>query len=680
MIFKCSKNNDLYNSSNPKEYKALRFDNAKQALDAATVGDSVLILADSYPVCDNQITLSDINKIKEKKLRAYIEYPASLPGLDLKSPRQAEYERMVVCSDFFQPKLRENDILDAHKCYFVPMSSGKTLVSLAKVAGYDYAEYGLPKEQYPALFKMENQNILLGATAFSHFIKSRFSPFSSWESFWNAILAWLSGRENAVKIKTTPSVFPSYTRDEKLDANAEKKAFERSVSWFRNHALYNVAWRKDLGVIEGFESEIEYDGRQLPRTWKRSDCIAEGAMVFAYDSVINKNPASSVIATKLLDTIYNHKEMYQDKESSPTHGLVNWFPNGQLYFGDDNARVILATLMTSNLLNNPRWDERVLKCIYANFRTSGPKGFRHKVIDIGKFAKHGNHWKGFGNEDHENLQPHFQAYLWACYLWAYKLTGFSGFYKKAVSGIAITMEKQDSWEWTNGLTQEYSRMLLPLAFLCRIDNSQTHREWLYNIVDFLDERIVDCGCIQEFMGPYENGMYPPPASNDDYGKGEASLFHKNGDPVCDLLYTMNFAFLGFHEAAVATGDERIKAIEDKIADFLCRIQMSSEKHPFLDGAWSRCFDFKRWEYFASSSDACWGAYSVESGWTNTWVATVMAMRSKQESLFNLSPEKRFEKIASEIKEYMLNKDVSYAEWDVAKEPNLPMSEWSDMPR
>ena len=41
------------------------------------------------------------------------------------------------------------------------------------------------------------------------------------------------------------------------------------------------------------------------------------------------------------------------------------------------------------------------------------------------------------------------------------------------------------------------------------------------------------------------------------GTFEAPLNQENSDPVSDLLYTTNFAFLGLHEAAAATGNAAV---------------------------------------------------------------------------------------------------------------------------
>jgi hypothetical protein len=133
---------------------------------------------------------------------------------------------------------------------------------------------------------------------------------------------------------------------------------------------------------------------------------------------------------------------------------------------------------------------------------------------------------------------------------------------------------------------------------------------------------------------------PPPKSNDAYGTSEAPLIQENGDPVCDLLYTSNFAILGLHEAAAATGDPFYLQAEDKLAELLCRIQIRSAAHPELDGAWFRAFDFKRWDYWASNSDWGWGPWSIESGWTQAWITSVLAMRHLKTSCWELTANSR----------------------------------------
>ena len=216
-----------------------------------------------------------------------------------------------------------------------------------------------------------------------------------------------------------------------------------------------------------------------------------------------------------------------------------------------------------------------------------------------------------------------------------RITRLTSFLERAKTAIRMTMDAYpDDWRWTNGLQQERARMLLPLAWLVRVEDTPEHRQWLRRIAQDLLAFQDDCGAVREELGSAGKGSYAPPASNEAYGTTEAP--QADGDPVCDLLYTTNFAFLGLHEAAAATGDTFYAEAEDRLAKFLCRIQIRSEDHPKLDGGWFRAFDFRRWEYWASSADLGWGAWSIESGWTCGWINAVLGMRRLKTSLWDLT--------------------------------------------
>ena len=149
----------------------------------------------------------------------------------------------------------------------------------------------------------------------------------------------------------------------------------------------------------------------------------------------------------------------------------------------------------------------------------------------------------------------------------------------------------------------------------------------------------------------------PPASNEAYGTGEATLLQTNGDPATDLLYQLNFAFLGLHEAAAATGDPFYREAEDKVAKFLCRIQIRSEAHPELDGGWFRAFDFKRWEYWASNTDVGWGAWCIEGGWSQSWITAVLALRQMNTSLWDVTKDSQIKRHLAKVRQEMLPDEV-----------------------
>ena len=196
-------------------------------------------------------------------------------------------------------------------------------------------------------------------------------------------------------------------------------------------------------------------------------------------------------------------------------------------------------------------------------------------------------------------------------------------------------------------------MLMPLAWLVRVEDTPEHRQWLKKMADDLLERQDICGAIPEETVEAGKGGFPPPSSNEAYGTSETPLIQANTDKASDLLYTVNFAFLGLHEAAAATGDKFYSDAEDKLAEFLCRVQIRSEKYPELDGGWFRAFDFNRWEYWASNGDAGWGAWSIETGWTQSWITAVLALRQLDISLWELTENSRIEEHFSNMQEQMI---------------------------
>jgi len=129
------------------------------------------------------------------------------------------------------------------------------------------------------------------------------------------------------------------------------------------------------------------------------------------------------------------------------------------------------------------------------------------------------------------------------------------------------------------------------------------------------------------------------------------LIASDGDPVADSLYTGNHALIGLHEAFAATGETTYSQAADRLADFLCRIQTRSESHPELSGAWYRAFNFERWDYWASNSDHDWGPWCQQTGWTQTWIASALAVREQKTSLWELlqevDPSDDFERVRGE---------------------------------
>ena len=652
LAFSCSPDNDLYAVLVSRGRRFPRFDAPEEAVDQVPRGAGLLIMADDYPGRTTEVDEDVLTTASQKAVRAYIEYPASLPEIEAGPPRAAQWERGIVASNAFEPHLQRLTILDLHGCQFVPMRAQDPLLAVGRVAGLDHAVYGLPKECHALLFKHPHYDALISSTKLSHFVTARYSPTHAWKFIWQTVLGLLAPGKRMPQIAWVPTVRPSYSNRESLPRDAERLAFRRGLEWFinsglllRSHAGGTEEVRKGVagagGLMEGFASLINPDGSQPMHRGLRTDCIGEGAGALSFGGMIRKDHPGPGIARNLVDYIFSRSILAQGPRAdpmSPSFGLLSWGsspPSDSIYYGDDNARAMLGMIAAISMLGSERWNELLLRCLLANLRTTGSKGFRGWRIEEPELQEKG--WRHFHDRPIAFYAPHYEAYLWACYLWAFHQTQYEPFLSKTRMGIRMMMEAYpEEWTWTNGIAQERARMILPLAWLVRVDDTPQHREWLRLMgreVSALQDR---CGAIREELGGLGKGSYGPPTSNEDYGKHEATVLQANGDPICDMLYTSNFAFLGLHEAAAATKEALFIRAEDRLAEFLCRIQMSSKKHPELDGAWCRAFDFGKWDYWGSSADAGWGVWSIESGWTQSWIVSVLAMRQMKTSLWDMS--------------------------------------------
>ncbi len=683
LVFCCRADNDLFRVVADSGMRCPRYNTPAEAVGHAPAGAGVLILADGYPTSTTQIESGVLDAAAAKQLRLYIEFANSLPGVEVGEPRGIRWERAVVASEFFSPTLEKMRILGINGCQFTPVKATNPHLVLARVAGYDSAVFGLPEETFPVLFQMPRSNVLVATTKLSNFVTARFGPTDAWRKVWQGILGWVSPQAQVPRLVWQPTVRPSYEREAKLPGDVEQQALRRGIEWYRRSGqLIHVSQEKlaaeradhdklwgplepntpvgdgSHGLIEGFCSTIDHLGRQTLRYSFRDDCNGEAAMTFAFAGAANHDPSYTMVASNLADFIYFNSPLTKGPRSdpdSPTFGLIGWrttLPSLNVYYGDGGARTMLGTMATAALLKSQRWDERLMRCLLANFRTTGKNGFRGSRLDEKTLQARG--WKFYFDRDNTHFAPHYEGYLWACFLWAYQHTGYEPFRQRAQTAITMTMKAYpDQWKWSNSFQIERARMLLPLAWLVRVDDTPEHREWLKRVtVDLLATQDAS-GALREEIGDLKQGFHKPPRSNAQYGTGETPLSQSNGDPVCDLIYTANYALLGLHEAVAATKDPFYAEAEDKLTKFLCRVQVRSEAHPELDGGWFRAFDFRKWDYWASNGDWGWGAWCMETGWSQSWITSVLAMRQMKTSLWDVTANSRIEDQFAKTKAVML---------------------------
>jgi hypothetical protein len=676
--------NDLYKLLRNEGFKVTLCSNPLAAIQAAPDGTPVFLIAATYPEKDPQmqITTSMLNQASAKNLRLYIECPDSYPGLDIAAkPVETTLERGVVTTDIFGNSLDSMSLLGIHDCFLWPSNVKNSLIVMAKVAGVDKAKYGLTHTVvYPLLCKEGNNFVAFGGL--SNFEKGRYGPARRIQTVWNYILRYMTGQKNYVVKQWPRDVRPSYSRTTRLPRNALLKSIHRGVSWYyRAHFFINPAWKDrwlkyqgdgtvavgppldstfkngdgSLGIIQGQQSTIMRDGRQLYNYWLRADVQGEVSMTLAAAGDLFHNPVYKTTSTNLINHLFYHSNLRagaKNDPNSPAFGLIGWsVTQPGTFYGDDNARAILGMIGASAYLHTDRWDTLLAEAIIANFRTTGQEGFRGANLTQAGLLKNG--WQFYQNRHLVFILPHFESWLWACYLWLYGKTGYKPLLTKTERAIRITMDAYPGkWLWGSSMQMQRARMILPLAWLVRVSNTKEHRQWLNKMISELARYQAPCGAIREETGNGP-GEFKEIKTNADYGTAEGSLISLNGEPIADMLYTCNFALFGLNEAAEATGNPTYWKMTHKLSDFMTRIQVSSRVHPELDGAWFRAFDYGLWDYWASNSDNGWGGWCTNVGWSQSWIVTTQTLIKQKKSYWGLTKHSAIRDVAPSVIKSML---------------------------
>lgn len=659
--------NDLVNVLKYNKLDLTVFSSVNDALQSAKRGDAVMVLTSAYPDRMTVLTENDLDLCVKKNLRLFVEYPQMIPGRELGEVYEAKLERGVVTSSFWGPELPEMSILGLNGVHVIPVSDRHPLLALAKVAGFDHAHFGVDDvKSWPLIVK--ERNCIYALTKISDFRSSRFAPVNSWHIVIEKLVRWLVN-DSRLELKFYPAdPRPSYSKDAEVSESMRKEAVRKGAEWLWNgNLLIHPSWAKDyihqyqtasnpnhffgppvsedkllgdgsFGVMEGHASEIYADGNQKYRYFIRADVQGEASMMMSAAYCLTGDRKYYDVAENLLDYLFYTSEFRggtRGDRQSPSYGLLGW-ANTHLgaFFNDDNARCILGAIAASSMMDNQRWNQFIVENILANFRTCSIQGYQGGSLNEADIIENG--WQFYAGRDYTNPHPHFESWMWACYLWLYDKCGYEPLLEKAKSGIRIMMENYpDGWHVQNGMQQERARMVLPLAWLVRVEDTPEHRHWLDIVVSRLLECQEPCGAIREELGSgAQDKNKILVTSNDAYGKNEAPLIAMNGDPVADMLYTCNFLFFALNEAAHATGNEKYADSVAELADFLVKIQIKSEAHKDIDGAWFRAFDYGRWDYWASNADDGWGAWSTLSGWIQSWIVTTEYLVDAKESYWD----------------------------------------------
>ncbi len=426
-----------------------------------------------------------------------------------------------------------------------------------------------------------------------NFAAARFAPAARWNAIASHIIRHLTGKT----VQVCPA--PVVTMDNPAAPLAD--TFKRGVAWM--DAANLLIDEGKSGAYEGLAHNINPEGVQSFAPAVRNDCSGEVGGAYFFDWLLHKNEQSYARFQNLQTFSF---ERMTDLAEGPLYGMMRWTTNNYgVCYGDDVARTVLGSLLSMQFTEEKRYLDTIRSAMDFLLSTTGTDGLRVSRTDAETLTD--EKLQALRETPSDFPCAHHNGYYMATLLLTYRQTGETKYLTAAEKGLRSMMAVFPDTIREHSETQELCRLILPLACLYEATGSDEHKGWLYAVADRLETYRHENGGYTEYDTGYK-------ANRSRTSGTESSLLADNGDPVADLLYSLNWLPLGFAYAYQATADERFKRCWQDITAFMTNVQMRSD-NPKLDGCWCRGIDLDRREAYGMPHDVGWGACAVESGWT-----------------------------------------------------------------
>jgi hypothetical protein len=295
-------------------------------------------------------------------------------------------------------------------------------------------------------------------------------------------------------------------------------------------------------------------------------------------------------------------------------GFMRWSDVAwQVMYQDDAARCMLGSLYNCIFLGDDTQFSEICRVLDFLVKTTGKDGCRISRSDM--FMLTESYMAELAAMENGRTSAHYNGYYLASLLLAYKYGKNEAYLEVGRRGLETLMALYPDTDREQSETQEMCRLVLPLAALYDATGEERHREMLYRVVKDLETHKHPSGGYYEWDTGYT-------ATCNRESPTECSLLTENGDPVADLLYSVNWLPIGFAYAYYVTGDEWFRDLWTDVVRFCLRTQIISD-NPLSNGSWCRAFDMDLGEAYACPHDTGWAAYASETGWTIGEILTGM---------------------------------------------------------
>lgn len=559
--------------------------------------DAYAILGGNLPMpltlpIDTRLT---IEKVRKENKPVFAEWCSSIGYVDGVDTVKTVSGRMVYVAD--DGIMSKGTLMDDHDNEYLKMSGFESCAEPILCFGghmikHDTLdEVGEYEQSKWTLFKSDS-NTMMCSLRLCNYVKARMSPSERWDAVAGIIISHLIGKK--VDVKTTPVLSTN---------NSEKSAeetFNEGIAWFENANMYLD--EGESGVLEGLKHNILPTGEQLVANLIRNDCAAEVGSACFFDWYLNKNELSYKRFKNLQK--FSFEKMF---EAEGEHrGLLRWHTIAwDTCYQDDVAKVMLGTILNMQMTGDMQYLDELCAALDYMLKSTGTDGLRTGCTRAYNLTSEKIH--ELASKPADFPCAHYNGFYMAVLAMVYSFTKNQTYLDAAIRGMDTLMEAYPETVREHSETQELCRLILPLATLYEVTKDEKYKDYLYDV----------CARLEAFKHPsggyveYDTGYKALRSRTED---SESSLLADNGDPIMDLLYSVNWLPLGFAYAYKVTGDEMFKKRWQSLVAFLSRVQMKSN-NPIYNGCWCRGIDLDRMEAYGMPHDVGWGACVIETGWT-----------------------------------------------------------------
>lgn len=532
--------------------------------------------------------------------------------------RPSGMRRLVCCAAAAPLGLEPGTLLDDYAGYdwpqnFLPARGRLLLARCGRPMAHSHmeppAQADVPADLW-ALW-LEAQDLMVSSLPLENFVRARYAPHAAWALLVQGIVRWTCDLPAASAL---PDFAPCYRLGGHAAGTLEDRmaaGIQKAIGWYTRSGI--LSGDGTHGVYEGLSAEIAPDGTQPYLAAVRTDCVGETALAYFAHGQLTGDASSRRISDRL--EAYGYR--YMQQQGGLLDGMVRWTQHAWgVCYGDDVARFVLCTLYKARYGGHGRYLPQAGRALDFLLRTTGSDGLRvartdaHRLQDEADIAALAKSPSGFAS-------AHYNAYPMAALILYGQLTGQARYTDAGEKGLSALMAAYPHTQREHSETQEQCRLVLPLALLYEARPTEQHLAWLHRVCDDLSLRRCPGGGYYEWDSDYSAAFSRKPDT-------ECSLLAENGDPVCDLLYSLNWLPLGFLQAWLATGEARMLDLWRGICSFLLDVQLHAHDRR-IDGGWPRAVDVQRREVYAMPYDAGWGPWVIESGWTVGEIAAGMAL-------------------------------------------------------